>query len=271
MQIKIGWHGKHFGEEPPLVGDQNQGAGGIFFSKCNLHCVFCQNVQISQCGLGQDYSVEELANIMLGLQNQGAINIDLVTPTLWWKQIKEAVEIAKSQGLKIPVMWNSNAFEPKQLIRNMNGLVDIYVPDFKYGDDELGYKYSGIKNYSAAAQIAIKEMLWQVGKFKTDINGLGERGVVVRHLVLPNNIDNSLKVLDILAGIDIRLHISLMRQYYPLNDLTKYPELMRGVNNEEWNNVYQHLIDLGFENGWIQGEDSGAVMIPDFTKEKPFE
>lgn len=271
MQIKIGWHGKHFGEEPPLVGDKNQGAGGIFFSKCHLHCVFCQNVQISQCGMGKDYSVEELAEIMLGLQNQGAVNIDLVTPTLWWKQIKEAIEIAKAQGLKIPVMWNSNAFEPKQLIRNMNGLVDIYVPDFKYSDDELGYKYSGIKNYSSAAQIAIKEMLWQVGNFKTDKNGLGERGVVVRHLVLPNNVKNSLKVLDILADIDIRLHVSLMRQYYPLNDLTKYPELTRGVNDDEWNTVYQHLQDLGFENGWIQDKDSGAVMIPDFTKEKPFE
>lgn len=271
MQIKIGWWGKHFGEEPPLIGDKKQGAGGVFFSNCNLHCVFCQNVQISQHGMGKDYSVDGLIKIMLDLQAQGAVNIDLVTPTIWWKQIKEAAEKARAQGLTIPIMWNSNAFEPKQLIRNMNGLIDIYVPDFKYSDDELAFKYSGIKNYSQAAQIAIKEMLWQVGHFKTDKNGLGERGVIVRHLVLPNNIENSLKVLDMLAQIDNRLHISLMRQYAPLNDLAKYPELMRGVSDEEWNVVYQHMLDLGFENGWVQDKESSAVMIPDFNKEKPFE
>lgn len=271
MQVKIGWYGKHFGEEPPLIGDKNQGAGGIFFSNCNLHCVFCQNIQISQHGMGKDYSVEELAKIMLNLQNQGAVNIDLVTPTIWYRQIKKAAEIARAQGLTIPLMWNSNAYEPRQLLHDMNGVIDIYVPDFKYSDDELAFKYSGIKNYSAAAQTAIKEMLWQVGNFKTDKNGLGERGVVVRHLVLPNNVENSLKVLDILAVIGTRLHISLMRQYTPLNDLTKYPELTREVNDEEWNIVYKHMLDLGFENGWMQDKDSGSVMIPDFKKEKPFE
>ena len=271
MKIKIGWHGKHFGEEPPLVGTKNQGAGGIFFSNCNLHCVFCQNKQISQDRIGKEYSVEELAKIMLNLQNQGAINVDLVTPTIWWRQIKEAVEIAKAQGLIIPVMWNSNAFEPKQLIHNMNGAVDIFVPDFKYSDDEIGYKYSGIKNYSTAAQNAIREMLWQVGNFKIDKNGLGERGVIVRHLVLPNNVENSLKVLDILASIDVRLHISLMRQYAPLNDLKKYPELTREVNEEEWKTVYNYMLDLGFSNGWAQDKDSTSVMIPDITKAQPFE
>ena len=270
MNVKIGWHGKHFGEEPPLVGNKNQGAGGVFFSNCHLHCVFCQNIQISHQKMGKDYSVEELAQIMLSMQNQGALNVDLVTPTIWWKQIKEAAEIARAQGLIIPIMWNSNAFEPKQLLRNMNGVVDIYVPDFKYSDDELGLKYSGIKNYYQAAQTAIKEMLWQVGKFKTDENGIGMRGVIVRHLVLPNNVKNSLGVLDALAEIDINLHISLMRQYYPLNDLTKYPELTREVNDEEWQTVYNHMLDLGFKNGWAQDKDSAPVMIPDFTKEEPF-
>lgn len=271
MKIKIGWHGKHFGEEPPLVGNKNQGAGGVFFSGCNLRCVFCQNVQISQQGIGKDYSVEELANIMLDLQTQGAINIDLVTPTIWYKQVKEAAEIARANGLKIPLMWNSNGFEPKQLIHNMNGVVDIYVPDFKYSDDELGFKYSGIKNYTVAAQETIKEMLWQVGRFKTDENGVGERGVIVRHMVLPNSVKNSLGVLDMLADIDINLHISLMRQYYPLNDLTKYPELTREVNDEEWQTVYNYMLDIGFKNGWAQDKDSAPMMIPDFTKEQPFE
>ncbi|EKD43718.1 MAG: Radical SAM protein, partial [uncultured bacterium] len=243
MQIKIGWYGKHFGEEPPLVGDKNQGAGGVFFSNCNLRCVFCQNIQISHQGMGKDYSVDELVKIMLDLQNQGAINIDLVTPTIWWKQIKEATEIARAKGLKIPLMWNSNAFEPKQLLRNMNGVVDIYVPDFKYSDDELAFKYSGIKNYSQAAKTAIKEMLWQVGSFKTDKKGVGERGVIVRHMVLPNNIQNSIGVLDALAEIDTNLHISLMRQYFPLNDLTKYPELTREVNDEEWGVIYDYMLN----------------------------
>lgn len=271
MKIKIGWHGKHFGEEPPLVGDKNQGAGGIFFSNCNLHCVFCQNVQISHQGIGKDYSTEDLAKIMLDLQNQGVVNIDLVTPTIWFRQIKEAALIARAQGLSIPLMWNSNAFEPKDLIHSMDGVVDIYVPDFKYSDDNLAYRYSGIRNYSTAAKIAIKEMIWQVGNFKTNNFGIGERGVIVRHMVLPNNIQNSIGVLDALAEIDINLHISLMRQYYPLNDLTKYPELTREVNDEEWNKVYNHMLDLGFINGWAQDKDSAPMMIPDFTKDKPFD
>ncbi|MFA6424524.1 MAG: radical SAM protein [Candidatus Magasanikbacteria bacterium] len=270
MAVKIAWHGKHFGEEPPLVGDKTQGAGGVFFSGCNLHCVFCQNMQISQQGMGKEYSVAELAKLMLDLQTKGAVNIDLVTPTIWYKQIKEAIVVAKSQGLIIPIMWNSNGFESQSLLREMNGVVDIYVPDFKYSDDELAFKYSGIKNYSQIAQTAIKEMLWQVGNFKMDKNGLGERGVIVRHLVLPNNIENSFKVLDILAGIDNRLHVSLMRQYYPLHDAKKYPELMRGVSDEEWKGVYDRMLDLGFKNGWAQDKDSAPVMIPDFTKEQPF-
>jgi len=270
MKVKIAWHGKHFGEEPPLVGDKTQGAGGVFFSGCNLHCVFCQNMQISQQGMGKEYSVEELTKIMLDLQTQGAVNIDLVTPTIWYKQIKNAIAKAKETGLVIPVVWNSNGFETKEILRQMDGLVDIYVPDFKYGDDELAFKYSGIKNYSKIAQEAIEEMLWQVGNFKMNENGLGERGVIVRHLVLPNNIENSLKVLDILAEIDNRLHISLMRQYYPLHEAKKYPELMRGVSDNEWDAVYDHMLNLGFKNGWAQDKDSAPMMIPDFTKEQPF-
>ncbi|MFA6547316.1 MAG: radical SAM protein [Candidatus Magasanikbacteria bacterium] len=278
MKIKIAWYGKHFGEEPPLCGDKNpassagkHGAGGIFFSGCNLRCVFCQNIQISQQGMGKEYSVDELAKIMLDLQNNGAVNIDLVTPTIWHKQIKTAIVKAKEMGLVIPIVWNSNGFETKEILRQMNGLVDIYVPDFKYGDDILAEKYSGVKNYVATAEGALKEMLWQVGKFKTDKNGLGERGVVVRHLVLPNNVENSFKVLEKLEEIDNNIHISLMRQYYPLHDAKKYPELMREVSDEEWNLVYERMLDLGFANGWAQDKDSTAIMIPDFTKEKPFE
>lgn len=291
MSIKIAWYGKHFGEEPPLCGDKTpafapplrcyggrskasagkQGAGGIFFSGCNLRCVFCQNMQISRQGMGKEYSVEDLVKIMLDLQNNGAVNIDLVTPTIWYKQIKEAIVKAKEMGLIIPIVWNSNGFESKEILRQLNGLIDIYVPDFKYGDDELALKYSGIKNYSQTAELAICEMLWQVGKFKTNKNGLGSRGVIVRHLVLPNNVENSFEVLEKLAEIDNNIHISLMRQYYPLHDAKKYPELMREVNDEEWNLVYDKMLELGFGHGWAQDKDSAAIMIPDFTKEKPFE
>lgn len=277
MSVKIGWFGKHFGEEPPLCEKTpassagKHGAGGIFFSGCNLCCVFCQNLQISQQGMGKEYSVDDLVKIMLDLEKQGAVNIDLVTPTIWFKQIKEAIEKAKTAGLKIPIVWNSNGFETKEILRQLNGLVDIYVPDFKYSDDELAFKYSGIKNYSQTAESAICEMLWQVGNFKTDKNGLGERGVIVRHMILPNNIKNSFGVLKKLAQIDNNIHISLMRQYYPLYGAKKYPELMREVSDVEWDKVYERMLDLGFANGWAQDKDSGAIMIPDFTKDQPFD
>lgn len=262
--IKIAWYGKHLGEEPPL-----SPAGGIFFTGCNLHCVFCQNFQISQQNLGKFYSTEELANIMLELQNEGAVNIDLVTPTIWYRQIKEAIVIAKSRGLKIPIVWNSNGYENQEILKEMEGLVDIYLPDFKYSDDDLAFRYSGIKNYTKTAELAIKEMLRQVNNLKIE-NSIATKGIIIRHMVLPNNLANSFGVLQKLAEIDTNLYVSLMNQYFPMHNAKNFSELTRVVSNEEFNQVYEYLQELGFKNGWVQGEKSQENLIPDFTKINPF-
>lgn len=268
--IKIAWYGKHFGEEPPLVGDKSQGAGGIFFSGCNLQCVFCQNHQISQGKVGQkEYSVEQLAEIMLDLQKQGAVNVDLVSPTIWILPIKEAILIAKNRGLVIPIAWNSNAYESEQLLKKMEGLVDIYLPDFKYGDDKIALKYSNAKNYSKIAEKAIREMLRQVGNLKLE-RGIAKKGIIVRHLILPDNLENSFEALKIIASVDKNIYLSLMNQYYPLHNAKKFSEINKPVSKEEFEKVLDFALSLGLENGWVQQEGSSKTLVPDFTKEKPF-
>lgn len=268
--MQIAWFGKHFGEEPPLTGAEKQGSGAIFFSGCNLRCVFCQNHQISHEGIGKNYSVEELAQIMLRLQNDGAVNINLVTPTIWQKQIKEAIILAKAQGLNLPIAWNSNGYEDVSLLRKMEGLIDIYLPDFKYGGDDAGLKYSGIKNYSATAFDAIKEMLRQVGYLKISPGGIAQKGLIVRHLILPNNIKNSVEALKAIASIDNNIHLSLMRQYFPLRDFHEFPELNRLVSEEEFEKIYDYLQKSGFKNGWAQEGECEKIFVPDFAKDNPF-
>ena len=214
--VKISWFGKHFGEEPPLVypernrrgnerslprarreigvyPEPRRGAGTIFFTGCNLRCVYCQNYQISQGNIGKNYTIAELVKIMLDLQTQGALNIDLVTPTIWFRQLKQTITEAKKQGLKIPIVWNTNAYDGAKIIKEMEGLVDIYLPDFKYGDDDLAFKYSGVKNYVKVAKESIKEMFRQVGNLELSEDGVAKKGVIVRHLVLPDNLENSFK------------------------------------------------------------------------------
>ena len=266
--VKVAWFGKHFGEEPPLVG--SNGAGGIFFAGCNLRCVFCQNYQISQGKVGQkEYSVEQLVEIMLGLQKQGAENIDLVSPTIWFQQIKEAILAAKSRGLEVPVVWNSNAYESRQLLKEVEGIVGIYLPDFKYGDDRVALRYSNAKNYSGIAKKAIEEMLGQVGNLKLE-QGIAKKGVIIRHLVLPNNLENSFKALEIIASIDKNIYLSLMSQYCPLHRAGEFPEINQEVSQEEFQQVFEHAQKLGLENGWIQQKESRKAFVPDFAEKEPF-
>jgi len=269
-QIKIAWFGRHFGEEPPLVGNKNQGAGTIFFSNCHLHCVFCQNYQISQHREGQFYQVKQLADIMLGLQKSGAINIDLVSPTLWWQPIKQSIILAKSQGLILPIVWNSNTYESVYILKELAGLIDIYLPDFKYGDENAGYKYSNIKKYPLTAIRAIKEMLNQVGQLKFDESGLATRGMIIRHLVLPNNLENSFKALEMLARIDKNIYFSLMNQYVPLYRAREFNEINRQLSGVEYQQVVDYFYELGLANGWIQAGASQTTLVPDFKKEQPF-
>ncbi|MCU0679966.1 MAG: radical SAM protein [Planctomycetes bacterium] len=263
-KVKIAWFGKHLGEEPPLIP-----AGGIFFTGCNLRCVFCQNYQISQQNLGQFYTIEELAEIMLKLQNIGANNIDLVSPTIWYKQIKEAICLARKNGLAIPIIWNSNAYENLEVLKEVEGLIDIYLPDFKYSNNELGLKYSKINNYSLVAEKAIKEMWRQVGNLRIR-NGKAYNGLIIRHLVLPNNIENSFGVLDKIAKINLDIHVSLMNQYSPLYKANEFPEINRELNREEFFKVYDYYKKLGLGNGWIQEEKSQNNLVPDFKKDNPF-
>lgn len=267
--VKIAWYGKHFGEEPPLVGLENQGAGGIFFTGCNLRCIFCQNYQISQQSLGKNYNIEELAGIMLELQNLGAINIDLVTPTIWYKQIKEAILIAKNKGLSIPIVWNSNAYEGIEIIKEMNGLIDIYLPDFKYFDNFLAERYSKVKNYKEKAIVAIKEMYKQVGNLILKDN-IAKKGLIIRHLILPNNIDNSIKVLEEISKIDKNIYISLMSQYSPIYNAKEYEEINRKVYESEFNKIYDYQLEIGLNKGWHQELDSSESFISNFKNKNPF-
>jgi putative pyruvate formate lyase activating enzyme len=266
--IRIAWYGLHSGEEPPLVG--NKGAGTIFFTGCNLRCVYCQNYQISQQNIGRDYSQEEFKRMMLELQDRGALNIDLVTPTIWAERIRQPIVEAKKEGLRIPIVWNSNAYESVEMLKTFEGLIDIYLPDFKYGDDELGFKYSGIKNYSQKAKASIKEMLRQVGNLKLSQEGIAEKGVMIRHMILPNHVENSKKALDCIKEIDSNVHVNLMNQYEPVNKAAEFSEINRNVSQAEFDQVFAYLSDLGFENGWVQEMDSPKVLLPDFTKENPF-
>lgn len=266
--IKIAWFGKHFGEEPPLVG--NGGSGTIFFTGCNLRCVYCQNYQISQQNLGENYSLKDLTEIMLELQKDGVLNINLVSPTIWAEQIKPVIKEAKNEGLRIPIVWNSNAYESEGLIKSLKGLVDIYLPDFKYGDDDLAFKYSGAKNYVEKAKESIKAMFEQVGNLKLSEEGIAQKGIIVRHLILPNNVENSKKSLKYISEIDKNIFISLMTQYEPLNEAKKFPEIARRITEEEFEKVYNYQLELGLKNGWVQEMESQKIFLPDFKKENPF-
>lgn len=269
--LKIGWIGKHFGEEPPLVGDKKRGAGGVFLSGCHMKCVFCQNFQISQQVRGKVYSLDQLVEKMLWLERKGALNIDFVTPTIWYKQLIQAVIRARKRGLSLPIVWNSNGYEKVEMLRELEGIVDIYLPDFKYGIAEIGERYSLVKEYTEIALAAIKEMRRQVGYLKIDQQGTAYRGLIVRHLILPNNLENSLRALENLADFDRDIHLSLLSQYYPTHKAAGFSEIHRTVTADEAKKVYDYALKLGFHRGWNQALDSPLTMLPDFTVERPFE
>ena len=268
QKVKIAWYGLHMGEEPPLSGAN--GAGTIFFSGCNLHCAFCQNWQISQEDSGKEYLVSDLAGMMLDLQKRGAANIDLVTPTPWRREIKAALVLAREKGLFIPIAWNSNGYESVAAIRDMEGLIDIYLPDFKYGDDEAAKRYSRAPGYPAVADKAIREMYRQVGLLSVDGNGVARKGLIVRHMILPDNLDNTLSALEKIAAIDNNLHLSLMSQYFPVYRADEFPELNRQVSAAEIAAAEEKKFALGLENGWTQEPEAGEIFLPDFNQIDPF-
>ncbi len=253
----------HFGEEPVISG--SQGSGTIFFTHCNLKCVFCQNYSISQEGNGSYCSPEDLSDLMLDLQQQGAHNINLVTPTHYSLHIREALLRARENGLHIPIVWNSNAYETVETLAQMQGLVDIYLPDFKYSYAAYSKLYSSAPDYPEIALKAISEMKRQVGDLKLDEEGIATRGLIIRLLVLPNNIAGIQRSLDLIAqNLGPQTQISLMGQYYPTHKAFLYPELSRGISTTEYDKALDAIHAHGFTNVWTQELSCNDEWTPDF-------
>lgn len=250
-KVKIALYSIHNFEEPCISGEK--GSGTVFFSNCNLNCVYCQNYEISQLGKGKEIAIAELAKIFLIQQERNVENINLVTPTSYVPQIVEAIKIARRQGLKIPIIYNTNSYENIETLKMLEGYIDIYLPDLKYAENELGKKYSNVNNYFEIATKAIKEMIRQVGTTKIDKNGIIQKGVIIRHLVLPNKIQNSKKVLRwIKDNLPENIYVSVMAQYFPSYKAKENIELNRKLTQKEWSEIEDFIQELYIENGYIQ-------------------
>lgn len=264
-KIKIARAALHYWEEPCLSGES--GSGTIFFSNCSLKCIFCQNKKISTGGFGKEVTEEDLANICLDLEKQGANNINLVTPTHYVPSIIKALKIAKEKNLNIPIVYNTSSYETIETIKMLDEEIDIYLPDLKYYDDECSKNYSNVKDYFKIATENIKEMYNQVGKNVFNKDGMMIKGVIVRVLLLPNHLDDAKKILKYLYDTyKNNIYISIMNQYTPINDVKKYPNLNRKVTEEEYDELINYACDLGVTNAFIQeGETQSDSFIPDFN------
>lgn len=262
--IKLAHYSLHEWEEPIVSG--TNGSGTLFFSNCNLKCIFCQNRDISKDGYGREITSNRLKEIILELQSQGAHNINLVTPTHYVPQIIDTIKPIKNKELKIPVVYNTSSYENNETIKMLDGIVDIYLADLKYYDNSLGEKYSNCKNYFEVATSAIEEMYKQVGK-PIIKNDLIEKGLIVRILILPNHVDDAKRIVCYLYDkYKDNIFISLMNQYTPMLKIDEYPNLNRKLNNDEYNEVIDYACDLGITNAFIQvGETSSKSFIPKFN------
>ena len=259
---KIARVGLHHFEEPCLSGER--GSGTNFFSGCNLRCLFCQNFEISHGEKGLEVSEKQLVSLMLYLQDSGAHNINLVTPSNYTNLLKDTLKIAKSQ-LKIPIVWNSSGYETVQNLKKLDGLVDIYLPDFKYSDDDLAWEYSHAKGYRKVAFDAISEMRRQQPADVFDGDGMMQKGVIVRHLVLPGALENTKGVLQDISSIDDTMYVSLMGQYFPTPNVENHPILSRRITEDEYDQATQAFFDAGLQNGFSQELDSATEeYVPDF-------
>lgn len=259
---KIARVGLHHFEEPCLSGER--GSGTIFFSGCNLRCLFCQNFEISHGGKGLEVSEKQLVSLMLYLQDSGAHNINLVTPSNYTNLLKDTLKIVKSQ-LKIPIVWNSSGYETVQNLKKLDGLVDIYLPDFKYSDDDLAWQYSHAKGYRKIAFDAISEMRRQQPADLFDGDGMMQKGVIVRHLVLPGALENTKGVLQDISSIDDTMYVSLMGQYFPTPNVENHLILSRRITEDEYDQATQAFFDAGLQNGFSQELDSATEeYVPDF-------
>ncbi|MBM4175182.1 MAG: radical SAM protein [Ignavibacteria bacterium] len=241
--------GPHYGEEPPLVGIF--GSGTIFFTNCNLSCEFCQNYDISHLGAGREITIEQLAESMIALQNRGCHNINLVTPTHFTPQLVSALVIAIEKGLEIPIVYNCGGYESIETLKLLDGVIDIYMPDIKYSVNENALKYSGVEDYWNVVQSALKEMQRQVGNLKISRSGNAQRGLLIRHLVLPNQLSGSKLVIDFIANeISKDSYVNIMEQYRPAYNAFLYPELNRRITNSEFGDVIQYAKKAGLHRGF---------------------
>lgn len=237
----------HYGEEKELVG--RHGSGTIFFSHCNLKCVFCQNYEISHCGEGNEISVEQLAEVMLYLQKRKCHNINLVSPGHIIPQIVEAIYLAANEGLTLPIVYNTNGYDLTDTLMLLEDIIDIYMPDLKFSDDTLAEKYLGVKQYYSIATAAIKEMFHQVGNLKTDGNNIAYRGLMIRHLVMPENIASTDKIMGFIANhISKDTYINVMSQYYPAYRSHDYKELSQNITRQDFQQALKSAKEAGLTN-----------------------
>lgn len=243
---QISSYGPHHGEEKPLSGWR--GSGTIFFSRCNLHCVFCQNADISQEGFGKEVTAEELAEIMLGLQRMGCHNINLVSPSHVVPQLLEAILLASQNGLNLTIVYNCGGYDSVETLKLLDGVIDIYMPDMKYADEMIAKKYSRVPNYPSMNQAAVLEMYRQVGDLVMDENGIAVKGLLVRHLILPNGSAGTEKVIHFLAEkVSRNVYLNLMDQYWPAYQAIRYPEINRRINRSEMKKAIDIARKMGLQ------------------------
>lgn len=248
--VKIALYSIHNFEEPCISG--KKGSGTVFFSNCNMNCVFCQNYEISQQGKGKEITIEELAEIFIKQQEKDVENINLVTPTSYVPQIIESIKIARNKGLKLPIVYNTNGYEKVETLKMLEGYVDIYLPDFKYSDNELAKRLSKVDNYFEIATQALTEMYKQTGKAVFDDRGIMQKGMIIRHLVLPNQILNSRRVLKWINENMHDVYVSVMAQYFPTYKAKNIEDINRKLTKEEYEQIENYLYRLDLENGYIQ-------------------
>ena len=257
----------HMWEEPCISGEE--GSGTVFFSGCPLRCVYCQNYEIAKAERGSEISVERLSEIFMELQGKGANNINLVTPTHYSLEIIEAVSLAREKGLHIPIVYNCSGYESVITLKKLDGIVDIYLVDYKYEDKLIAKRYSNAENYPEIVKLALEEMVHQCGEAVFDEHGMMKKGVIVRHLLLPGQLQNAKDVVKyVYEAYGDKVFLSLMNQYTPLPHVKAWPELNRKVTEEEYEALVDYAIDLGVENGFIQeGETAQESFIPVFEGE----
>lgn len=263
----------HKGEEPAISG--TKGICNIFFSHCNMQCIYCQNHQISK-NIGGKKDImqpEEVVRQIIAILDQGISHVGFVSPSHFLPHVRSIIKMIHSTGRRPVWVYNTNSYDKREGLRTLEGMIDVYLPDLKYMDSRLAAEYSDAPDYPGTASAALKEMFRQKGSSLIyDENGMARSGIIIRHLVLPGNTSNSIKVLDFIAeNLSAKIHVSLMSQYFPAGNVADHPLLKRPVYSDEYQLVVKHLDDLGFNNGWIQESESRELYKPDFEKDHPFE